>query len=460
MHHLLAVAPARSAHAVLASLLVAVVCTVPLSASANPEPHAYDTRSVGMGLSGISYLERPAAIAMNPAMLEGIDRFSISILANPFTINQVAPVQGAGSSVASDRGFGPLTSIFFAGRIAPRVVLGGGVYLETAYGSNFSDIVGIDGVASNGTPEDLRVVFMVGEAALGTSIKLSDKVNIGVALRVPFARQNANLLRNIGPVIQGLGINTGKAAIYSNANSKLSGVGYPSARFGISYRPNSIVTVGAAYRPYARIPLKGQVETDFFPTAKARSDWTLPHALQAGVAVHLLRDKLLIAVEERVQFHNAPRTGNDAQVVHATVDLGGTETTTEVFLPLDWRTLASTKIGIEYQVNRIVALRAGTSLGFAATRERFANYFTPPPGFSWLASLGLGFNWKHVDLDFAAAYATGGATIGSRVADQGPVTFRGRTFELCSNDQVTRTGCAGKYKVSSYWSSLTLTYRL
>ena len=352
-----------------------------------------------MALSGISYLERPAAIAMNPAMLDGIEKFSFSVLANPFTTDIVAPVQGPGSTVKSDRGFGPLASVFFAARLTERVVLGAGVYLETAYGGAFTDVVGVDGIATNGTPEDLKVQFMVGEGAIGPSIKLSDKVDIGFTLRIPFAKQDANLLRNIAPIIQGLGVATGKAAIYSQADSSLSGVGYPGGRVGIAYRPNSMFTLGAAYRSYARIPLKGNVKTELFPTAKARSDWTVPHALQFGGSIHLLNRRLLIALEERIQFHGAPRKGNDAQTVTAKVDFAGSETTTEVFLPLDWQTTASTMLGIEYAASDFIAVRGGARMGFAATSKRFANYFTPPPGLSWLVSLGLGFKWKHIDLD-------------------------------------------------------------
>ena len=44
----------------------ALALIAPSFASANPEPTTYDSRSIGMGLTGTSYLEAPAALTINP----------------------------------------------------------------------------------------------------------------------------------------------------------------------------------------------------------------------------------------------------------------------------------------------------------------------------------------------------------------------------------------------------------
>ena len=115
------------------------------SAAANPEPSAYDTRSVSMGFTGTTYLERPAALALNPANLEGIDRFGFAINATAILVGSFAPVQGPNTRVDAPLGYGPLPSIFLAGRIAPRVVFSAGVYIEAAFAGNYPNTRCIDG---------------------------------------------------------------------------------------------------------------------------------------------------------------------------------------------------------------------------------------------------------------------------------------------------------------------------
>lgn len=46
----------------LAAALIVFVTTQPTPVSANPEASIYDTRALAMGLTGTTYLERPAAL--------------------------------------------------------------------------------------------------------------------------------------------------------------------------------------------------------------------------------------------------------------------------------------------------------------------------------------------------------------------------------------------------------------
>ncbi len=453
---------------------------LPATASANPEPTAYDTKSVSLGLTGVSYLERPAALAINPALLEGIDKFATTIMFNPLLVNQQAPVQGANSALKSGLGFGPIGSLFVAGRIAPRIVFGGGVYLEVAYGSDFANVSNIDGPftgianptsgAGNGplgnnlaqypNAENLRVVFVVGEVALGPSIRINDKVNIGFALRIPFAKQVASLFQNIGAALG--------ATSYANIKNDLTGIGFPSGRFGISYRPIKQLWLGVSYRPYVKINMSGStvlkdpVSGEVTDRGSARASWSVPHALQFGGAVRLLEERLMIILEGRLQWHNAKRTGNEDQTVDVNFNSLGAQ---GLVVPFDWRNVWSAKLGVEYALTDFFALRGGVNAAISATTKRFAQYFTPPPGINWFVSYGAGFNWDKVDFDVGGAFAWGGTTLDSSVSrnpDGTPreVNFDGQTIGLCSDEQVTRTGCPGKYTVVTYWVSLSMTYHL
>jgi hypothetical protein len=115
------------------------------------------------------------------------------------------------------------------------------------------------------------------------------------------------------------------------------------------------------------------------------------------------------------------------------------------------------KLGLEYQIIDLVAIRFGFIVGNRNTREQFVQIFTSPPGVTPSGQAGIGFSWDKVDFDLGALYAQYKATIGPEVA-QDPVEVNGELINLCSRDQVVRTGCAGDYKVRTYFLSMQLTY--
>ena len=101
-----------------ACVLVGALMT-PAFASANPEPTAYDTRSIAMGLTGTTYNERASALVLNPANMEGIGKLGFTLNFTGIFTNQIAPIQGPGTRGKSGTGFGPIPSGFIAGRTAP-----------------------------------------------------------------------------------------------------------------------------------------------------------------------------------------------------------------------------------------------------------------------------------------------------------------------------------------------------
>jgi hypothetical protein len=81
-------------------------------------------------------------------------------------------------------------------------------------------------------------------------------------------------------------------------------------------------------------------------------------------------------------------------------------------------------------------------------------------------STGLGFYWDDRNnsdikdkymLDLAGAFTFGGGNISDELAaNNSPALVPGtdEMVDLCSRDQVVRTGCAGDYRVLTYWFSL------
>ena len=457
-----------------AACLVAAVLT-PALASANPEPTTYDSRSIAMGLTGTSYLERPAALVLNPANLEGIDKFGFTINFSALLVNQWAPVQGPNTRIDSGLGFGPLPAGFVAGRIAPRVVFAAGIYIETGYGSDFADVTCVDGdpvvdgvpdtnpaTCTNGEPQDLNVSFFVGEFSAGTSIRVTDKFWLGVALRVPFSKQVADLWQNVGASLPG------SPVIYGRVKNNLGGVGFPSPRFGITWKPHRKVSIGAMYRMYSKIKMSGTTETDLLGMPlelDATADWFIPHAFQVGLA-YQANERLLLAFEGRMQFHAADKSGNKNQTV---VVSGSPLPLDPIVVPFGWKNAWSVKVGVEYRFPiNLVAYRGGVNFAQSATSGEWAQYFTPPPGFSGFLSSGLGFYWDDATgeqkdkymFDLAGAFAFSAGSIGDEyIGNQGtiPGTEPEQQKTLCSAEQTVRTGCPGDLGVFTYFITVGFT---
>jgi hypothetical protein len=460
-----------------ASLLVGLL--TPALASANPEPTAYDTRAIGMGLTGTTFLDQPAALVMNPANLEGIPKLGFTFNMTNLLVKQTAPVQGPNTDVQSGLGYGPLSSAFIAGRIAPRVVMAGGIYIETGYGSSFSQIQCVDGdvvgpgpdyvpdtdpaTCTNGEPQDLDVTFFVGEFSTGFSILAHEKFILGFALRMPFSKQVADLWQNIGAA-------TGGGTRYDRVKNDLGGIGFPSGRFGFTIKPHKKVRISGMYRMPTKIRLTGSTTTVLAAgadplTLDSEADWFLPHAFQFGISIQA-NNHMLFAVETRAQFHAADKFGNQNQTVVSSIDGNVLQTTVVGF---GWENAWGLKLGFEYRFTKdLLALRLGFNAAKSATTGPFTQYFTPPPGFSPFASAGLGFYWDDRNdssikdkyrLDIAGAFGGSFGTIGNEYIDQ---EFEvpgsgGNTEIICSDQQVVRTGCPGTYKALTYWASFSFT---
>lgn len=421
---------------------------------ANPEPTAYDARSASLGQTGASYLDRPAALAINPALLAELGKFDASVGLAALWISTKSPLQGPNSSV-KDSQFAPLGALFLAGRIAPRVVFGGGFYIETVAAASYARVTFLDGEPSNAAPQDLDASLVVAEAAWGIGIRLdkAKKWNLGLALRLPFARVNLDIYHNLAPVFNPPGSD---AIAYTRLDAALGGVGFPSPRIGLSYRPVKKVWLGASYRMYSKIHLtgSGNLELAGRPISPdVVAEWVVPHAIQLGLA-YWPTDHLLLAFEFRAQFHGAQRHGNEELRIE--LDPVGT-----IVVPLGWRNALSGRLGVEYKLNNLIDLRSGLNMGRSATPDQWALYLAPPPGLEVRIGGGLGFHWKRVDFDIGAVFGFANRNLSGQ--DGQPATVPGsnpaEVVRLCSRDQIVRAGCSGDYQLLSLAGFVQVRYR-
>lgn len=461
----------RSAFCSIAALIsVAALC--PAAARANPDASIYDTRNLSMGLTGTTYLQRPGALALNPANLEGVEHFGFGISFTMITVKSFAPVQGPNTKVTAPLALGPLPSIFLAGRIAPRMVFGGGVYFEAGFGGNYPDTVCIDGAVVgpppdyvadtnpetciNGGPEDMRVAAFIGEVAVGVSIRVTERFWLGIALRLPFSTQVADLWSNIGAAFG--------TSRYERVETKVGGVGFPSPRFGVTWKPHPKLTVAAMYRMYSRIKLTGTTQSAFLTDITGEnelttlSEWNIPHMFQVGVASQI-NERLLVVLEYRMQFHAASKTGNLNQPTTIRSDNGVLETTT--FAPFGWRNVWSVRPGVEYRFrNSLLAWRGGINVTLNATNPQWANFRSAPWGVGLSGMTGLGFYWDggrakdQFRLDIGVVLSGRRAQNGNEFIDQeATVPGTDATVIVCDETQVLQTGCPGGWGTTSFLGS-------
>ncbi len=423
----------RKRIAPLCVLLIGLVCN---AASANIEPSSYDAKSNGAGTTGMAYLDNPSALAINPANLAGIDRGGMSVNLTPVLAISQAPLAGANSEVKSDLGFGPIPSLFGAARVADRVVLGFGAYALGIFGAKYSNVQNLYG--DQGTTGDFEVTFVSGEAAIGVAIEILSSLDLGIALRVPFAWQTATIPAQLG----------GAGSPVIPVTATLGGAGWPGGRIGLTWRATPLIAASLMYRTVATSKLSGDLSASIVPdnpdsdlTSGATAEFSTPHVLSGGVAFSLLNDSLIVAGELHVMFYEASSQKQTLTLeAFEGTDLGTAE------IPFLWQNAYSLRFGVDYQINSRFAVRGGYVPSSSATTDAGAQPVTPPPAWSHSFSAGFGASWQSFGVDFALQTAFSNAYVGPSTDPN-----------ACSG--FLRVECEGEYKTINGSASVQFVYR-
>ncbi len=460
-------------------------------ARANPEPPGlYDARLVGMGGTGTSHVEGPAAIVQNPARLYTANRFSLQLSTMLLLVDFEASFAGAGQEQHSGLNVAPLAFLGGAGRLdrKGRFHLGLASYVITGFGGGFDDVrrfgVGNPCVDANNpvpspdadqcfdTAQPQNVALAIFEAAVPFSARILDDLSLGVALRMPFGFQQVSVTQEV------LGALNGQNGTFGNGHGRVEqsvvGYGSPGVMIGVDYSPIPELSVGAVYRSKVHVDMQGDTDIlvdslsiasnplgDLLLSAPLVSDfvaantmdiptqttWYVPHMFKLGATLRLMDDHLRISLEGRATLN---RDANKEQVF----TLGGAAAQLgleEIRVPFDWKNVYHGLLGLEYLASDRVALRAGTSLGNSATPEHTAYPFAPPPGFQYATYAGFGYTYRSLRADVAMGF--GG---GRRFEREAPAD--GSYYDTCRPGQLVKTGCPGEQSVQSGLFALSLAY--
>lgn len=397
-------------------------------AHANPEPPAYDARGVGIGGTGLAYLDSPAAIFHNPANLQGIDRFELSLALTAIIVDLQAPLAGPDSEDHTGWRFAPLPFFGLALRVHERVVLGLGAYVLTGYGGSYDDVEVVNGEPLP-EPMDQSATLWVAEASVSAGFRIVPELDLGLALRFPYASQRANVYQEIFE------------DTWRDVEQDVSGVGrMPGVLLGVTARPLPELAFALTYRSKVRIDMEGTttvaIVEDRPIEVPSKTSWSVPHALGFGVAYDAAR--WLVTGELRFQMH---REANAEQEFD--LDFIGVQ---DITVPFEWKNVFSARLGGEFRFPS-GALRGGYNVSNFATSQRATQAFMPPPGIAHAVYAGGGIEVGPVNLDLALHYSWGGDTVEP-------------SADRCQPGDQVKVGCPGEYRVRSTWISLSMRYSL
>jgi long-subunit fatty acid transport protein len=425
------------------SVLFAAVLA-PGVARANPElPAMYDARSVAMGGTGTAFLQGASGgVYHNPALLDGVGKLDVALTAAPFIPQVSAPLAQPGtvtptSQTDTESTVIPLFLLGAAVRVHERVTIGLGAYVLSGVGAEYKNVGILDAAATPPNARDdfndLKLQVAVFEAALPVSVRITDKLSVGAAWRAAYTSLATTMV--VPNALAGPGV-------VNRVDQELSGFSLLGASFGIQYRPIKRLSLGLSYRTKMSMDLDGETDIEgnaappMVPTAvvtnaSTTSQWNTPHQLRLGSALSLLDERLLLALEGRVQFYHEANKSLDSSV-----DLGGQPlmaiipmSRLESSQRLAWKDAYSAQLGAEYWVLRMFAVRAGFNIGNSASNPKYVSAFAPTPGPLYSVTAGVGLRFPHWEAGVAGSYQRGSTNIkASDIATgpNGPVAPAGR----------------------------------
>lgn len=423
-------------------------------AKANPEPLAtYDGRVAGMAGLAVATVDSPAALYHNPARLDQIERFAMTVVVTSLLVNLRAPFAGPGTEQDSGLIYAPLGFVGGAARLHERIVVGGGVYVYTGFGGGFEGVpcVGYGNCGENSNhdgvdmpmPTQENVNLFVAEIAVPVQVTLiEDKLSLGVSFRLPWGRQSVASSQEV-PF-------TG----WGTADQNVSGFGTPGVLVGITGSPVPGLVLGAAYRSPVTVRMTGTTRVGMADVGTT-TRWKVPHMVRAGAAYTFWNNRATVAIEGRIQFHES---SNDQQVFELDNPIFP-----DTVANFKWKNVYMGGIGGELYVSPRVPLRIGATIANSASTEETMTPFTPPFGIQYSLFGGAGVRFGAIDLDFAFGWGGGpSATIEDQTTDEMPYQNDCSPIgQRIRNGQVVAPGgCAGTYGVDSWFLALSATYRV
>ena len=372
------------------------------SASANLEINGlFDARSGAMGGTGVAFLDSAGAIPTNPAALDLIDSFVLTvdtflIGAQPQAPYKVSHLTDDGvryenyETIRSATTWAPLPFLGAAFRFAGRLVIGAAAYPILGQGTTASYKPAPEEFPNVGYDLDMSMGLV--EIAVPISIRIFDNLSLGLSWRANYMTQSVKLPYETDMPPLYSQVNEAGEVLYTDLS--LSGWNFAGLQVGVLYNPLPNLSVGLSYRSKMVVKGEGTLKLAAL-TQDVRQDVANPHGFRAGFALTVLDDALLLAADFKYLLYAESWKTTKLTVLPDRVE----ET------PIKWSDAYTAQLGFEYKLGDILRLRLGYALATTSTNPDYALSNMPPPGASHLFTAGVGIQaLDDLSIDLAAGY--------------------------------------------------------
>lgn len=355
----------------------------------------FDARSHAMGGTGVAFIDSANAVPINPALLDQVNKYSVSLDVFAIAAQPTAPYtiwhqKPDGSyyqnyeSVRSKAAFAPLPTLGVAYRLHKRVVLGVATYPDIAQGTAAKyrpapdEYPGL--VATN------KASMALIEAGDALSIRILDNLSLGLMWRITAMTQSVSTPLPTGSPPAGVIVNSEHTEV-KNGNINVTGLNFKGFQIGVLWKPIPNLRIGFTYRNRVDVWGSGTTKTSVAGmnlSLKTHSGFTNPDSFRGGFAYSALDNKLLLAFDFKyLLYANAFKQLRTVVTQPNGMDKTNLQTAY-------WKNSACGEFGAEYKVTDGIAVRAGYTVLNSATNPTYALAFFAPAGISHLVTTGLG----------------------------------------------------------------------
>jgi long-chain fatty acid transport protein len=359
-------------HALRLSPLAAAVLALPALATNGYFPHGYGLKAKGMGGASTALVQDAMGGATNPAsMVWAGNVFNVG--GDVFMPHRDAERSGAGfptldGSVESGRTAFLVPEMGYNRMINPRLSAGVTVYgnggMNTSYPQgSFNCGAGPANMLCGGGGLGVDLMQLV--VAPTVAYKLADRHSVGVSLLLGYQMFKATGLQAFDNA-PGFPPFTGAPGSVTNRGTDSSqGVGVRIGYFG---RLTDQVTVGASYSPKMAMSRFNDYRGLFAGDGK----FDLPENYGVGIAFTPARGWLVAVDYQRINYAGVPSVGNVSMPVAPLGAPNGPG--------FGWRNVDVFKLGVEWQMNPNLTLRAGYNHGTNPIRPADVTFNILAPG--------------------------------------------------------------------------------
>ncbi len=351
--------------------------------------------SVGLPLDAASILTNPAGMSFLTGRIDfGATYFKPSV-------EYKAVGAASGTTIDSDRGASPIPAFGLIIPLGERFRVGLGAYGVAGMGVDYrADLYGSTTYTS----------YSQMRFSPAVSYKINNMISVGAAVNVMYATMEFNVASAAGQL----------------PHPSTSSFGY-GATVGVLVKPVEYIQIGLAYET------KSYFQDFEFNTAGGRDklDFDQPQTATLGLGIKPIKN---LAIGLDVQWIRWSET-NGANLPQYASNVSGA-------MPwnMDWRDQFVYKIGVQYQVHPMVALRAGYNYGRMPLNSirAFENIAFPAVSEHHITA-GVGINFtERFSLNIGGTYSPAAKISGTNIM-QGIVSYEAQMSQLAFDMGLTYT---------------------